>query len=69
MSGSNTTSHHGPQIPDLLGKSGDSVQLSLTVDSGLEVNEIYSAKIVASGQEESSATMAFSKSYIFSIVM
>ena len=60
MSGSNTTSH-GPQIPDLLGQSGDSVQLSLNVGSGLVVNEIYSASIVANGLEKSSATIEFSK--------
>ena len=62
MSGSNTTSH-GPQIPDLLEQSGDSVQLSLTIDSNLEVNEIYSANIGVNGLENSSATIEFSKSH------
>ena len=60
VSGSNTTSH-GPQIPDLLGQSGDSVQLSLTVDSDLEVNELYTANIIADGLEKSLATIEFSK--------
>ena len=60
MSGSNTTSY-GPQIPDLLGKSGNSVQLSLTIDSGLKVNELYSSNIVTDRLEKSSATIEFSK--------
>ena len=60
VSGSNTT-NHGPQIPELLGQSGDSVQLSLNVDSGLEINKIYCANIVTDGIEKSSATIEFSK--------
>ena len=60
VSGSNTTSH-GPQIPELLGNSGASVQLSLTINSNLEINELYSTSIVANGLEKSSATIEFSK--------
>ena len=40
---SNTS--HGVQIPQFSGLSGTSIQLSLTVNSNLTCNEVYSAII------------------------
>ena len=54
--------NHEKQIPEVLGYSSDSVELSVTVDSGLVVNEIYSADIFVCEEETLIFNTEFSKS-------
>jgi hypothetical protein len=61
LSKANTT-NHGIQIPGVVQYSQSSVQLSLTVDSDLLVNELYSATITAinaDGERNISVTVEF----------
>ena len=60
---SNTS--HGAQIPQLSGESAGNLQLSISVNSSLKVNEHYSAVITTISDEEeidSIGTIEFSKS-------
>ena len=59
--GRNATNHHGPQISKLFGHSGDTVQLSVTVESGLVSNNLYTASLFACGAETPKLVTEFSK--------
>ena len=57
-----STTDHGIQIPEIVLYSQSSVQLSLTVDSDLVVNEQYSATITtinADGERGYNVTVEF----------
>ena len=59
---SNTS--HGAQVPHLLGQSISSIQLSISVSSNLEANQLYSAIITTISDEvvvDSNGTIEFSK--------
>ena len=59
---SNTS--HGVQIPQLLGQSASSIQLSISVTSNLDANQLYSAIITTISDEveiNSNGTIEFSK--------
>ena len=59
------TTEHGPLLPVVERFSSDSVQLSLTLDSGLVENELYSTSIFTTntnGMEITAGTLEFSKS-------
>ena len=60
------TIDHGIQIPGVVQYSQSTVQLSLTVDSDLVVNEQYSATIIAvnaNGQKGHNVTVEFGMWY------
>ena len=59
------TAEHGPLIPVIKSFSINSVQLSLSIDSGLVDNKLYSANITTTntdGMEITVGTVEFSKS-------
>ena len=59
------TAEHGRLLPVVEDFSSYSVQLSLTIDSGLVENELYSANIITAntdGMEITVGTVEFSKS-------
>ena len=59
------TTEHGPLLPVVRKFSSGSVQLSLTLDSGLVDNELYYAIITTTnndGMETTVGTLEFSKS-------
>ena len=61
------TTEHGPLLPVVKDLSSDSVQLSLTIDSGLVENDMYSANIITTntyGMEIAVSTVELSKSAI-----
>ena len=58
------TAEHGPLIPVVEDFTSNSVQLSLTIDSGLVDNEVYTANITTTnnnGMEITVGTVEFSK--------
>ena len=55
---------HGAQVPQLLGQSASSIQLSISVASNLEVNQLYLTIITTISEEveiDSNGTIEFSK--------
>ena len=61
MMGKNATNHHGPRIPKLLGHSVDTIQLSVTVESGLVSNKLYTTSLFTCGAETPKLVTEFSK--------
>ena len=59
------TTEHGPLLPVVENVYSNSVQLSLSIDSDLVENELYSANIITNntdGMEITVGTVKFSKS-------
>lgn len=60
-----TSMSHGAQIPQLSGQSASNLELSISINSNLEVNEVYSAiitTIIDDTEIDSNSTIEFSKS-------
>ena len=51
------TTENGPLLPVVENFSSDSVQLSLTIDSGLVDNELYSANITTTNNDKMEITV------------